>query len=45
MLARDQVFLLNPAEPASFDGRYFGPLPIDNITGRARPVFVRTGHR
>jgi len=43
LLWRDQVFLLNPAEPSSFDGRYFGPLSIDTITGRARAVFVRAG--
>lgn len=45
LLARDQVFLLNSAESSSFDGRYFGPLPIGTITGRARPVLVRTGRR
>ena len=31
----DQVFLLGD-NPASFDGRYFGPVPHANIIGRAR---------
>lgn len=42
-LTRDQVFLLNPGNPASLDGRYFGPLPISSIVGRARPLWTREG--
>lgn len=42
-LSRDQVFLLNPGNPASLDGRYFGPLPTSSIVGRARPVWTREG--
>ncbi len=45
LIAREQIFLLNPAEPSSFDGRYFGPLPIGTIAGRARSVFVRAVRR
>jgi len=26
---------MNPGEPASFDGRYFGPVPRTTIVGRA----------
>jgi type IV secretory pathway protease TraF len=29
---------MNPQEVASFDGRYFGLLPISVIVGRAIPV-------
>ncbi len=39
-----QVFLLNPAVPASFDGRYFGVLPAAALTARAVPLF-QTGSR
>lgn len=42
-LSRDQVFLLNPGNSASLDGRYFGPLPTSSIVGRARPVWTREG--
>lgn len=38
---RDAIFLLNPAEPASFDGRYFGPLPRANLIGKATPIWLR----
>ncbi|QYU70579.1 S26 family signal peptidase [Leptolyngbya sp. 15MV] len=36
-----EVFLLNPVEPDSLDGRYFGPLPRTNIVARLRPVWIR----
>jgi type IV secretory pathway protease TraF len=29
---------MNPDEPASLDGRYFGPIPIAAIAGRAEPL-------
>jgi type IV secretory pathway protease TraF len=29
---------MNPQDAASFDGRYFGLLPISAIVGRAIPV-------
>jgi conjugative transfer signal peptidase TraF len=35
-----EVFLLNPAEPDSLDGRYFGPLPRTSIVARLRPVWI-----
>jgi len=42
-LAKDEVFLLNPSQPSSLDGRYFGPLPSSSIVGQALPVW--TGSR
>ena len=42
-LARDEVFLLNPTQPSSLDGRYFGPLKSSSIVGKALPVW--TGRR
>ncbi len=39
-LESSEVFLLNPAEPDSLDGRYFGPLPRTNIVARLRPVWI-----
>jgi conjugative transfer signal peptidase TraF len=38
VIAPSEVFLMNPQEVASFDGRYFGLLPISVIVGRAIPV-------
>jgi conjugative transfer signal peptidase TraF len=35
-----EVFLMNPNEPASLDGRYFGPLPVSAIAGRAEPLWT-----
>jgi type IV secretory pathway protease TraF len=40
-LESGEVFLLNPAEPDSLDGRYFGPLPRTNIVARLRPVWIK----
>jgi conjugative transfer signal peptidase TraF len=39
-IAPSQVFLMNPRERASFDGRYFGLLPVSAIIGRAIPVLT-----
>ncbi len=39
-LAEGEVFLLNASEPASLDGRYFGPLPASTIVGRASPIWT-----
>lgn len=36
----DELFLMNPAAPDSFDGRYFGVLPIDAVIGRAKPIWT-----
>ena len=40
VLAEGQIFLLNAREPASLDGRYFGPLDVDTIIGRATPLWT-----
>ena len=37
-LAPGEVFLLMPNVPASFDGRYFGPIPTTAIIGRLVPL-------
>lgn len=42
-LGRDEIFVMNPAEPRSLDGRYFGPLPASTVMGRAIPIWVTTG--
>jgi type IV secretory pathway protease TraF len=39
-LAQGEVFLMNWDEPASLDSRYFGPLPLTTIAGRAAPVWT-----
>jgi conjugative transfer signal peptidase TraF len=39
-LESGEVFLLNPAEPDSLDGRYFGPLARTSIVARLRPVWI-----
>ena len=31
---------MNWDEPASLDGRYFGPIPLRAITGRAKPLWT-----
>ena len=39
-IARDEVFLMNWDEAASFDGRYFGSIPLHAIIGRATPLWT-----
>jgi type IV secretory pathway protease TraF len=39
-VAQDEIFLMNSDEPASLDGRYFGPLPASTIIGRAEPLWT-----
>lgn len=39
-IAQGEVFLMNWDEPASFDGRYFGPTPLSAIIGRAKPLWT-----
>lgn len=41
VLAVGQVFVMNRASADSFDGRYFGPLPIASIIGRADLLWTR----
>lgn len=41
VVASGQVFLMNRQSEASFDGRYFGPLPASTIVGRADPLWTR----
>jgi conjugative transfer signal peptidase TraF len=40
LLARGEVFLMNWDEPTSLDGRYFGPIPVGAIVGRAHPLWT-----
>ena len=40
----DEVFLMNWQSEGSFDGRYFGPLPVGTIAGRADPLWTREEH-
>ena len=39
-LRAGEVFLMNLGVPDSLDGRYFGPLPITSIIGRAVPLWT-----
>jgi conjugative transfer signal peptidase TraF len=39
-LRAGDVFLLNAASPNSFDGRYFGVSPANDITARATPLWT-----
>jgi conjugative transfer signal peptidase TraF len=39
-LESGEVFFLNPAEPDSLDGRYFGTLLRTNFIARLRPVWI-----
>jgi len=36
----DQLWLLSGHDPRSFDSRYFGAVPIANVLGIARPLWV-----
>ena len=40
VIADGEVFLMNWNESASFDSRYFGPIPSSAIVGRAEPVWT-----
>jgi len=40
ILASGEVFLMNSAQPDSLDGRYFGPLPLSIVIGRATPLWL-----
>lgn len=39
-LHSSELFVMNPAAPDSFDGRYFGVLRFTHVIGRAKPVWT-----
>jgi conjugative transfer signal peptidase TraF len=39
-IAQDEIFVMNPDEPASLDGRYFGPVSVSTIVGEAQPLWT-----
>lgn len=39
-IAPNVVFLLNPAARDSLDSRYFGPLPVKDVIGKAYPLYT-----
>ena len=39
-VAPGQVWLVSGHDPRSFDSRYYGPVPVENVQGVARPVWV-----
>jgi conjugative transfer signal peptidase TraF len=45
VIGHDEVFLMNTDEPASLDGRYFGPLPLAAIVGLAEPIWTSAEDR
>jgi conjugative transfer signal peptidase TraF len=40
IVTKGEVFLMNWDEPASLDGRYFGPIAAASIIGRAEPLWT-----
>jgi conjugative transfer signal peptidase TraF len=40
VIAEGDVFLMNRQSADSFDGRYFGPLPVASVVGRAKPIWI-----
>lgn len=42
-LRSGEVFFLNADHASSLDGRYFGPLDVDSIIGRAAPIWTQEG--
>ncbi|MDH4607455.1 S26 family signal peptidase [Pseudomonas sp. BN102] len=41
-LVGDELFLLSTANPESFDSRYFGPVSISAVVGRAHPLWLES---
>ncbi|WP_426265281.1 S26 family signal peptidase [Sphingomonas sp. PWP1-2] len=39
-LGADQVFLMSSAVRDSFDGRYFGPLPVSTVRATLTPLWI-----
>ena len=45
VLRTGELFVMNPAAPDGFDGRYFGMLHVTDVIGRATPVWTdEAGH-
>jgi conjugative transfer signal peptidase TraF len=40
LLAGGEIFVMNWQSPNSLDGRYFGPIAITSIVGRATPLWT-----
>lgn len=40
VVAQDEVFLMNWQSVDSLDGRYFGPIPVSAVIGRAAPIWT-----
>jgi hypothetical protein len=45
VIGEGEIFLMNPDEPASLDGRYFGPIPSAAIAGLAEPMWTSAEDR
>jgi len=43
-LGQGDLFAMNPAAPDSFDGRYFGVLPLSSAIGQASPLWLPKEH-
>jgi len=41
-LESGELFLLSVTNPASFDSRYFGPIPASAVLGVAHPLWLET---
>ncbi|OWJ89121.1 S26 family signal peptidase [Pseudomonas sp. A46] len=41
-LVGDELFLLSSSNPESFDSRYFGPVSVDAVIGRAQPLWLES---
>ena len=39
-LSNGELFLLSTTNPASFDSRYFGPVPVSAVIGSAQPLLM-----
>jgi conjugative transfer signal peptidase TraF len=39
-ILRSGEFFVASRTPASFDGRYFGPIQAENVVGRAKPILL-----
>ena len=39
-IADGDLFLMNPSVRDSLDGRYFGPLPVRTVIGKATPLYT-----